>query len=171
MTNSLKKRHLIICAIVLFLLVQFWVVFNRNMEAKKRNDQQVSELLSSAIQLELPVNIEKERIEICHISAGNNSWNTYVFMIVKTRLMYQELAAQFEKYPTYLSHETTPIQVLSFNTYAAHYPYNINPNLENELRNSDDLFVLACFSPVADNFDSNLTSEDAPIVWRAQDSG
>ena len=51
----------------------------RQEAAARANAQQVQELLAAARDLDLPVGIELEAVQICHQPVTSDCWQTYVF--------------------------------------------------------------------------------------------
>lgn len=136
----------------------------RQEAAARANAQQVQELLAAARDLDLPVGIELEAVQICHQPVTPDCWQTYVFVVVRTDAAYEELKAQLENPPRYLTGETTPLKVLAWDTCStADWAESMATP---ESARAGTRWVLSWLAPAADSGDRQL--QEGPVTDLAE---
>lgn len=151
-----KNRLAAVAVVFLVALLAFWGVWTakRRAAAASANEQQVQELMEAAKSLDLPADMEPETVEICHLPVTDRTWETYVFVTVRSDASYEELKAQLESTPRYPSAGATPLKVLDWETYrqADWFPRNATA----ETAGSADRWVLSWYVLTADSTDPQL---------------
>lgn len=151
-----KTRLTAVEVVFLVALLAFWGVWTAKQRAAaaSANEQQVQELMEAAKSLDLPADVEPETVEICHLPMTDRTWETYVFVTVRSDASYEELKAQLESTPRYPSAGATPLKVLDWETYRqADW---VSQNATAETAGSADRWVLSWYVLTADSTDPQL---------------
>lgn len=152
----MQKAVLAATAVVLVALLAFWGVWTaqRRAAAADANARQVQELMEEAKSLDLPPDVEPETVEICHLPVTARTWETYVFVTVRSDASYEELKAQLETPPRYPSEGAAPLKVLAWETYRQADWFSQNATAETA--GSADRWVLSWYVLTADSTDPQL---------------
>lgn len=152
----MRKARLAATVVLLVALLAFWRVWTaqRQDAAADANARQVQELMEAAKSLNLPPDVEPETVEICHLPMTDRTWETYVFVTVRSGASYEGLKAQLETPPRYPSEGATPLKVLAWETYnrADWFPRNAMV----EAAESAGRWVLSWYVLTADSTDPQL---------------
>ena len=154
--GAMRKTRLAAAVVFLVALLAFWGAWTarRRAAAASANARQVQELMAAAKRLDLPPDVEPEKVEICHLPVTDRTWETYVFVTVRSDASYEELKAQLETPPRYPSEGATPLKVLDWETYRrADW---ISQNATAETAESTDRWVLSWYVLTADSTDPQL---------------
>lgn len=152
----MAKARLAVAAVLLVALLALWGGWTaqRRAAAADANARQVRELMEAAKSLDLPPDVEPETVEICHLPVTARTWETYVFVTVRSDASYEELKAQLETPPRYPSEGATPLKVLARETYRqADW---VSRNATAETAGSADRWVLSWYVLTADSTDPQL---------------
>lgn len=154
--GTMKKTRLAAATVFLAALLALWGVWvaQRRTAAASANARQVRELLEAAKGLDLPPDVEPETVEICHLPATARTWETYVFITVRSDSSYEELKAELEMPPRYPSEGATPLKVLAWKTYRQADWFS--QQTTEETAESADLWVLSWYVLTADSTDPQL---------------
>ena len=152
----MQKARLAATVVLLVALLALWGTWTarRQAAAADANVRQVQQLMEAAKCLDLPPDMEPETVDICHLPVTDRTWETYVFVTVRSDASYEELKAQLETPPRYPSEGATPLKVLDWETYcrADWFPRNATA----EAAESADRWVLSWYVLTADSTDPQL---------------
>lgn len=152
----MRKARLAATVVLLVALLALWGVWTarRRAVAADANARQVQELMEAAKSLDLPPDMEPETVEICHLPVTDRTWETYVFVTVRSDASYEELKAQLETPPRYPSEGATPLKVLAWETYRQADWFSQNATAESA--ESANRWVLSWYVLTADSTDPQL---------------
>lgn len=152
----MRKTRLAAAVVFLVALLALWGAWTawRRAAAAGANARQVQELMEAAKSLDLPPDVEPETVEICHLPVTDGTWETYVFVTVRSDASYEELKARLETPPRYPSEGATPLKVLDWATYRQADWFSRNATAETA--GSADRWVLSWYVLTADSADPQL---------------
>lgn len=152
----MQKARLAATVVLLVALLAFWGTWTacRQAAAADANARQVQQLMEAAKSLDLPPDMEPETVDICHLPVTDGTWETYVFVTVRSDASYDELKAQLETPPRYPSEGATPLKVLAWETYRRADWFSRNATAE--AAESADRWVLSWYVLTADSTDPQL---------------